>query len=1401
MSPAPRSWPRRVARVVLRALLVLLGLIAVVVALLHTSWGQEKLRARVEARLGERVATKARLGGVRFSFGDGITLSALQIHGTDQKPAVTVGSIHVTPRWGRLLRGDVVLAELAVDDVAVELHGNEDGTTNLTGAFRSGKPLERIGIEKLAVHGVRVSLERPDGTKLQTAGIALDGALRAEPPQRTVEADLELAIASLGLQKPGLSLHGKELGTHAVISLREGAGPITIGPTRGALTLEREGHVPYPFALDSRSIALTLGPGDLALAVDALSIAALSVASAKLETHRAGEQLSGPQHGRLERVVVSAEAVNRLANKRLLAGDVTLGVALDGPPEALALKLDLDTPGGALALEGRANVVATPRSYDLRLTTQGLDVRKVVALETVPQIQLGPMRAHVEGAGTRKEEARLGFELHAEDVTLQKPEAKEPLRLERADVNGRLDAGALSLQKLELAVLGQTIQADGSFHLQQHDVDLRVSTQGSLASTFAKLSAAGVKVPSSPVLGSASIAGPLKLRVTGNTDRALTVTTERAALGVLGGGANADARVELIAGDPAKGEKRFRVASMRADLDVQRVSLDTLGKLRGKPLPVSGTAAAKIHVEGTPEAPEADLDVTVTLADGAGAAHVRGTLHGGVLKANAHVEHVSGLRADLDLDGAQRGGRSQVNARGTIKANAEMPPMNLQAEARIAGPISAAKTAPIAWSVKLALPETAIAALRTFERSEGTPAKTDGIEGTVQLTLDAHGTRRDAFADLSVAARGVRASKSPLAPVDADLAVHLNEADTRVTLESRLEGATLLTARANADLGGRGLFATLRGAPNPNLDVNVQMPRRSVASLASGAPLPGSLGGELQLKGRARDPKLSGTFDLRELTALDGAPTHASLALEGSLDELTATATLADALTLRAVLPPRTLLAAKKSKEGAPVPLRVSLSAAETPLDRLLPKLAELAAYRGSQGTLRSDLDATVTLHVDAEGRRMEALDLRGPLVVRGGKLTIPSTSRVIHDIGLSMIGQGETLRIEKLEAHESDLEKPDRRLTASGSFSVRDKRANLEMDLRDVLVFGGTFGQADAPRAALSGALTVEANLAKADDPVTHVDVTVNELDLESPDRFLRAHQQEVLTLGDLADLGAGLEVGKLRRQKAPAPPPKRGVKTLDVRVHIPRPVHLKQRPLELWARGEVQVERYGEVRELSGALAVERGNLLVGGLPHQLHHGEVRMTPEGPYLDLHFKRTPAAPALRDFATANEQVLYAHMTGVLGKQKLTVSGMADSLMDALAINNGGRARVLTAPEAPASQTAQLPTTREIRLTAYMGANLPHLAVLTRMNTYADPSWSRFSYGRFQHLEAERYTDNGKWRVKTTSRPSVIGQSEAEVEYAHIFANTPRTVSGIGLLGGTRVGGGPAVFWEWSSAE
>ena len=100
-----------------------------------------------------------------------------------------------------------------------------------------------------------------------------------------------------------------------------------------------------------------------------------------------------------------------------------------------------------------------------------------------------------------------------------------------------------------------------------------------------------------------------------------------------------------------------------------------------------------------------------------------------------------------------------------------------------------------------------------------------------------------------------------------------------------------------------------------------------------------------------------------------------------------------------------------------------------------------------------------------------------------------------------------------------------------------------------------------------------------------------------------------------------------------------------------------------------------------------------------------------------------------------------------------------------------------------------------------MAANLPHLAFLDRAGARSRATDGRFAYGRLTHVDAERYLGDGSRRLRITTRPLAPGQSEAEIAHEWLLSNTKQTVTGVGLQAGTRLGGGPTLFWEWSSKQ
>jgi len=1476
----PKDAPKPTSRAKKVATRVLIGVVAtpvVLVGFLHTPPGEAVLRARVEQRLGERVSTKATVGGLSFSLVNGIRLENVSILGNDKTEAIHVDSILVVPAIKKSLGGGATLEALSVHGVRVGVRGKEDGTTNLTGVFLEKKGIEHLVIEKVDVGEVAFTLTKPDGTKVALEGVGLKGAADVKPPQKTFAVDLELSVASLAYEKPGTKVAVQKLGTKAHVKLDAGAGDVTLGPTQASLVVNRDGKAPYPIELGLPPVAVSLAPGELKVATEALKVAAISLVSAKAEVRRTPEgDLNGNQKVELTTLKVDAEQVNVLAGKKVLAGDVTVDVTASGPPEKLVVGTKVTTPGGVVDL--RATVDAKQKSLDASLTTRDLDVNRIVAIENVPEVKIGALAVTAAGKGQDKASADVGFTVHLEKANIKK------IPLDRLDAKGTYRNGTLTVDSLELDALGQEVRGKVHYTPDTKTIAADVSTKGSLGVTLGALRQAGVKTPSSPLLASVAIARPVKLRVDGALDKSLTVHLDDVTLGVAAGTVHATGTVGLVAGDPAKGEKRFAADHVDANLELSSVSLDRIGKARGKPLPVSGTVSGKVHVSGSAAAPDADFSLAAHLADGAGHLTIDGTSRGGALDANVALRDRSGhdllkthakghiaqaslspnaplslsldvpkrplsdfapllsaeaaaklpngtaelhaevhgtlakptgdvhviaegqlvkalapasQKADVTLHVEPSGRGTAVTAKGEVTLGEGVAPLSLVAKADVAGPLTQAKTADVKWSLDASLPETKLASLPLpAERKEG-------LSGAATLSVHAEGNRRDVAADVKLGLRGV--TKGAVRDLDADVEAHLDDAHTTAKLDAKLHGAPVLTARAEAAVPGKELLVKKLDGADPAIDVRLDVPKTSLATFSPMAPEAATVMATIALKGHAKSPDLNGKIEAEGLRTLAGEPATTTLSLDGNLDELRASLGIGTGITVSVKVPPRTYLEAKKN--GGTVPIAVAVTAPKAPLVKVLPALPELAAYK-VEGSLSSDLAANLELRLNGDERTLEKVDTRGALTVEGGAFRVPGSSRKLDQVSLVLRGKGSDLAIESLEAHEHDREKADRRVSAHGNVSLPTRAAELYLDARDMLVFGGNFGQADAPRASLTGKLSVHAELAPK---VKRIDVHVDSLELSAPDRFARAHQQEAMTLGDVVDLGASSEVGKLTRSRPPEPPKPEGnpaasedkgpaEKTLEVHVHVPNPIHVKQKPLDLYAKGEVVIERTTAGRTLSGKLVCEKGSLLIGGVEHTLDHGEVRMTNEGPFLDLHFAHQPHVAALRDFTTNDGTALYAHMIGPFGKQKISFSGTSDGLFETLSMNGGGRTRVLSTAESPASQTAQLPTPRELRLTAYMAANLPHLAFLNRVSTKADPNQGR-TYGRFYALEAERYSQDGTRRLRVTSRSPVIGQSDGEVEYDLLFQNSAQTVSGVGLLGGTRAGGGPAIFWEWTSKE
>jgi hypothetical protein len=698
------------------------------------------------------------------------------------------------------------------------------------------------------------------------------------------------------------------------------------------------------------------------------------------------------------------------------------------------------------------------------------------------------------------------------------------------------------------------------------------------------------------------------------------------------------------------------------------------------------------------------------------------------------------------------------------------------------------------------------------------------------LAFDLRGNRSDALGHVELGIDGV--TKSGTGPIDGKLAVDVEPDRAKVSLGLRAAGLDAVKAHGTVGLGGRGLIATLRdkragGAP---LDVNVDLPRHRVAEWAALRPrlarVLGRVGGALHLGGTLGEPTAKGALALDQIESLSREPARAAVTIDAGSEALTARVTLgpvSDTKPLAVEVSARRpeLVAFLRKKEGdASLAVAIEIGATAKRLGSLIPKLTADFPDTGADGTLDWAMRGDIVLASTDGVRRLEDASLVGDLTVRRGRVPIPRSKRQYRDVELALSATREALALRTLELHESDREKRDRHLRIRAKLPwkrLRPEGFDLQIEARDFLLFGtDTLGAPDAPRAALTAKLAVNGDLSR---PRRRIDATVQSLDLSMPDRLDKAHWPEKAHLGDVLFLGdAGVAVGKLvgpvaktaGAPSAPPPPDAPGAAGTDVFVHILKPIKVQKMPFELVAKGELAVKlRPGEKPAILGELVVVDGYMTLGGRNHGMDkRRRSRIYFDGAHptgeLDLWVRHAPHPVVLQDVSLASSggDDVRIHLTGPISKPFSTVTGVGNAdLWDILPVHNAGRVKFTSQPDMPATQTVQVPREYDVVLLSYMAVNLPHNLFLSRMNAWADPHDARGGYGRIQHLEADRYSADGKTRVRATARPPTPGQSGAELEVGRLFVNEPHTKAGVAVVGGSRLGGGPAVFLEWASQD
>ncbi len=217
---------RRAVRWFFRGVLLLLALVLVlggaVVVAVHTDWGREQLRGRIEAALDARFRGDVHIGRLEGSpFGE-LTLVDVTIDGPDGGRAITVDRLHADLALRPLLRGELRFRWMALEGLDVRGHRGADGVLDLTELMvPATEPAGwDIVIEQLHVPGARVEITGV-GRPLVIDDLTVVGSLEI-PRAKELQARLSAADAVIGsalISVRNLAVDGTDLRADASVRL------------------------------------------------------------------------------------------------------------------------------------------------------------------------------------------------------------------------------------------------------------------------------------------------------------------------------------------------------------------------------------------------------------------------------------------------------------------------------------------------------------------------------------------------------------------------------------------------------------------------------------------------------------------------------------------------------------------------------------------------------------------------------------------------------------------------------------------------------------------------------------------------------------------------------------------------------------------------------------------------------------------------------------------------------------------------------------------------------------------------------------------------------------------------------------------------------------------------------
>ncbi|MFT7579028.1 MAG: hypothetical protein ACI9MR_000690 [Myxococcota bacterium] len=466
----------------------LLGLVCLILAFIHTPWGQDFLRGQIEAGLQKNWDGKVTLGGLEFGLFDHVALSDLTIAQPDGKKVVQVKRVDVDLDWSSLLSKPLTVEKLALDGLTIDLVQFDDGTSNIKRMqLKQAKLPNAIRVNDLAVTNVNVAIIQPNGGTLNIKDLTVLGALGMDKDAGTTQANIKTFAAHITAVRPDGVTIAIPLSTGLSLAQTPTSINAKVNPLDTVATVTRAGQAPLEVPVKFQGMDVTQDDSGIRLSVKTFDGGPLHMdgldALVKLGTDGLP---TGPQSLALKGVVVDGEQVNTLLGRQALKSDIKADFSIIGPMSALVIDGDVVTDGGTFKLDGTADAADFKKpAYDIVLLGENIDTTKLLAGPKAPNLQTG-FRITVKGTG-----AKPG----ATDATLTaklEPTTANGRKLDDLDLVATVKGPVLKLSKLDVTAYGETLSLDGEFNQETRLFNGHLKTDTTLADAIAKVREAGI---------------------------------------------------------------------------------------------------------------------------------------------------------------------------------------------------------------------------------------------------------------------------------------------------------------------------------------------------------------------------------------------------------------------------------------------------------------------------------------------------------------------------------------------------------------------------------------------------------------------------------------------------------------------------------------------------------------------------------------------------------------------------------------------------------------------------------------------------------------------------------------------------------------------------------------------